>query len=256
MGNFYTNITLRGPGRDAVLDILRGDKRYAYVSQTRDFFSVVYDSETEGQDEAVLCRLAELLSRKLACPALAVLNHDDDVLIYHLYVRGEKVDSYDSAPGYFSGELTRPSGGNVAALIEAFSAPCDPQTLAAILMHSPTGAGQGSAWQSTVASGFEEWIARIRGNPDLVAQLLTGRLSDDALAEIGKMRDEIFDGVQRTASYRSSPVVHDKYLFAVDRHRDLIEALGLPPDAVGTGYKYIENGEYPDGAGKEDFIHT
>jgi hypothetical protein len=256
MGNFYTNITLSGPDKDAVLGALRRNNRSAYVSQTHDHFTVVYDLETESQDEEVLCHVAELLSREFAGPALAVLNHDDDILIYHLYSRGEKVDSYNSAPGYFEGAPTPPSGGNIAVLIETFDAHCDPEVLAAIL-HSQVSAGEGwNDMQQSFAAGFGEWIARIFSNPSLVAQLLTGQPSDESLKRIGKMRDEIFPDVLHRASYSTSSVADVKYLFALDRHRDLARTLGLPLDAVGGGYNYIENGEYPERTDKDDFVHT
>jgi hypothetical protein len=256
LGSFYTNITLKGPTKDAVLAVLRKRNRRAFVSHTHDPFTVVYDLEAESQDEEVLCYVAELLSRELACPALAVLNHDDDVLVYHLYSHGEKADSYNSVPGYFSGLPTPSSGGNAAVLIEAFHADCDPEMLSAIL-HSRADAGEGqSDAQQFLTAGFGQWIARILGNPSLVAQLLTDRPSDEALDEVEKMRDEIFSGSPQPTSCGTLPALDDKYLFALDRHRDLVEALGLPLDAVGGGYNGIESGMYPEGFDKDDFVHT
>lgn len=32
---------------------------------------------------------------------IGMLNHDDDVLAYELWSNGQKVDEYDSCPGYF-----------------------------------------------------------------------------------------------------------------------------------------------------------
>lgn len=36
------------------------------------------------------------------------------------------------------------------------------------------------------------------------------------------------------------------YVFAMDQHRDLVNALGLPDLAVGLGYNYIESGDLAD----------
>jgi hypothetical protein len=48
----------------------------------------------------------------------------------------------------------------------------------------------------------------------------------------------------------------DGYVFAVDRHGELVNALGLPDAAVGTGYNYIENGELPEGLNGGDLAHV
>jgi hypothetical protein len=41
------------------------------------------------------------------------------------------------------------------------------------------------------------------------------------------------------------------FVFEVERHHALTEALGLPSSAVGAGFTYIEAGEFPDGLGPE-----
>ena len=123
MGAFYTNITLRGPDREQVAQCLKQMKRTAYVSPTADGFTVVYDKETENQDDADLMGLASQLSAAFECPALAVLVHDSDVLAYWLFEEGTLADEYNSAPGYFEGlARTHPAGGNPEKLCAAFAA--------------------------------------------------------------------------------------------------------------------------------------
>jgi hypothetical protein len=39
----------------------------------------------------------------------------------------------------------------------------------------------------------------------------------------------------------------DDVVFEMDRHEQLVEALALPRCAIGTGYDYLETGEYPTG---------
>ena len=48
----------------------------------------------------------------------------------------------------------------------------------------------------------------------------------------------------------------DRYLFAVDRHPDLVKALGACEYAVGFGYRYVSGGEYPPTLGAGDFVAT
>jgi hypothetical protein len=119
VGSFYTNITLRGPSQQAVAAELSG--RRAFVTPIKDGCVVVFDEESEEQDPDVLSGLAAKLSARLACPALAVLNHDDDVLLCMLFEKGAKRDTYDSTPGFDGGDpFAPPKGGDASALCAAF----------------------------------------------------------------------------------------------------------------------------------------
>lgn len=122
MGNFYTNYTLRGPSPQAIVELLAG--RSAIVTPAQDGCVVVFDEESEEQNTDVITSLASRLSRELRCPVLAVLNHDDDIFWYQLYLSGELADEYDSSPGYFDSGATPsvPAGGNAQKLCDAFGA--------------------------------------------------------------------------------------------------------------------------------------
>lgn len=48
----------------------------------------------------------------------------------------------------------------------------------------------------------------------------------------------------------------DDYTFAVDRHTDLATALGLPEAVLGLGYRYLDDGEFPDGLDADQLIHV
>lgn len=125
MGSFYTNITLRGPAQDSVAEYLNQQNRNAYVSPTANDCTVIYDAACESQDTRILEDLASELSKRFGCPALAVLNHDDDILWYKLYESGQFVDEYDSAPSYFdphATEIAAPKGGDAQKLCGAFKA--------------------------------------------------------------------------------------------------------------------------------------
>ena len=90
MGNFYTNITLRGPNQDQIVAYLRAEGRTTYVTPTVRGCTVVFDSEEEMSLES----LAATLSRHFNCVPLAIMNHDDDVLWHQLYQAGKLIDEY------------------------------------------------------------------------------------------------------------------------------------------------------------------
>lgn len=120
MGNFYVNYTLRGVTQEAAAKSLAG--RTCIVTPTVNETIVVFDEESDNQDQRVISRLATKLSQNLRCPVLAVLNHDDDILWYQLYTDGKLCDEYDSSPGYFdqSAKPSAPVGGDAAKLCSAF----------------------------------------------------------------------------------------------------------------------------------------
>jgi hypothetical protein len=123
VGSFYTNITLRGPGQDEVAEYLAGRNRQVLVSPTISGVTVVYDALTESQQTRLLTDLGRELSGQFDCPALAALNHDDDVLWLQLHEDGRLIDEYNSAPDYFDQTASAgPDGGDAQALCEVFDA--------------------------------------------------------------------------------------------------------------------------------------
>ncbi len=182
MGSFYTSHLVRGPSQSQVLSWL-GD-RPAFVSKTDNGNTVVLDAACESQDGEELAALATGLSAHFDCTVLALLNHDDDILHFELYERGEKTDEYNSTPGYFDGSdsAAGPTGGDALRLASLF------------------GAADSSAVESVLRK------------PD--------------------------------------------YVFAMERHRDLAAALGLPAFSVGLGYTYAEAGELPPGTVPGTYAHS
>jgi len=51
-------------------------------------------------------------------------------------------------------------------------------------------------------------------------------------------------------------ILQGDYVFAVDRHEQLAEALGLPPWSVGLGYGYLADGELDDEMDPGELIHV
>ena len=134
MGSFYTNIAVPGAEVAAALEALEELGRVAYVVAAGEKGALVYDEECDRQDPAALAMLGSELSRTLGHPAWCVLNHDDDVLWYQLFVDGEPVDEYDSTPGYFEAEEPEPPrGGSAETLAGAFGRPERAAAVEAIL---------------------------------------------------------------------------------------------------------------------------
>ena len=182
MGSFYTSHTLRGPSQAEVLSWLKG--RPSLVSSSERSFTTVLDEACESQDGEELAALGASLSEHFKCPVLAVLNHDDDILYFELYVNGKKSDEYNSNPAYFGEEVEEdaPSGGSAALLAEAFGA-SDAGRVEAILRNS-------------------------------------------------------------------------EYVFAMERHRDLAAALGIPEFAVGVGYTYASAGDPPPWVAEGTYVRA
>ncbi len=134
MGNFYANVTLRGPGQTQVAGACEILQLKAFVSPTVEGLTVVCDKIADEQ-AANWAVSARNLSINLNCPALATLNHDDDVLVYELYQNGRLVDEYNCQPGYFEDSEAEeaPSGGDPQALCKAFGMPGDPGEVERVL---------------------------------------------------------------------------------------------------------------------------
>jgi hypothetical protein len=190
MGSFYTNITLRTDRLDDVVEVLHDLERDAYVSQPQKGCLVVFDKECEEQDVDTIKRLASALSSRLKTPALGVLNHDDDILMYVLYDNGKLLDEYNSSPGYFeSAPGEEPEGGDASALGRAFGV--------------------------ASTSGVEDVLHAPRASGD-----------------------------------------NDGYVFEYERHEALVASLHISTFAVGFGFNYLEEGEFPEDASAESFTRV
>src|SRR6188768_4085222 len=99
MGNFYVNHSVKTSNPVAVANLLRG--RRAIVTAPVNGWVLVADEEAGFQNISVVEQLSQMLSSSLKTYVFAVLNHDDDVLLYNLYWDGTRIDTYNSAPHYF-----------------------------------------------------------------------------------------------------------------------------------------------------------
>lgn len=114
MGATYSNVTLRGPAQEQVVQALTEAGMTGAVSPTDRGVTVVYDCRCET-DPDVLPAVTRWLSRRFACAAWGVFLYDSDVLLYTLCRGGEVLDQYDSSPGYPHGQ-GQPRGGDAGVL--------------------------------------------------------------------------------------------------------------------------------------------
>ncbi len=191
MGNFYVNHTVRAP-QDRVVAVLERGGHTAYVSPTIDGYTVVYDEACDDQDPYAITELGKELSRSLKSPAVAFLNHDDDILCYWLFENGRPVAEYNSCPDYFDDD-------------EGMEYPDD-----------AADPGSGDTDDGTA-------LCRLFGRP-------------------GSRR--------RVQSLLANP---DR-CFVVMMHEELVQALGLPECVVGTGYRYIAEGDA--GVSADECVHV
>ena len=122
MGNFYTNVVLPSADADRVVAALHSRGRTAYVASVA-AHTFVYDEECEKQDLDELQGLAKLLSTELGTPALAAINHDDDVLWLALADGDRVTNVYNSNPAFFGEGSDRPVIRDVPRLCAVFGVP-------------------------------------------------------------------------------------------------------------------------------------
>jgi hypothetical protein len=97
MGNWYTNVAVKGAQQSEVVATLEELGRRAYITPETSGWIVVYDQQTDEFDLGTLESLALTLSTRLSCTALASCNADDDVLWLALYENGSLSTRYASS---------------------------------------------------------------------------------------------------------------------------------------------------------------
>jgi hypothetical protein len=173
MGGFFVNYVVRGPNPSEVARLLAG--RRAIVTAERNGCIVVFDKESDEQDNDLIRSVAQRMSADLRCVALATLIHDDDILWYYLYLNGKLADEYDSTPGYFDPEAepSPPAGGNAVKLCQLFGA-SDTATVERILRDND---------QYAFATDRLVDLVRVLGLPQFVAGNGYGNVAAGELRE-------------------------------------------------------------------------
>lgn len=188
MGNWYTNICVKGAQQSDVVATLEELGRRAYVTPNTGGWTALYDQECDKFDLDQLESLALTISTRLMCTTLASFNADDDIFWLGVYESGKLTTRYSSDRKQFEDGGEFPQIDDVAgALCRIFEKP-EKSSLVRSILRRPHG---------------------VLG---LLSVFLKIRIA---------------------------------YLFEVHRHGDLTKVLGMPPGAVGFGYKYVNRGETP-----------
>ncbi len=96
MGMKYANILIRCRDQKAVASLLSEARWTAYVSPPHKGYLVIYEEKCAELDTEAISELTKILSSSFNCPALGVLNFDDDIFWYTLYSRGRLLDEFSS----------------------------------------------------------------------------------------------------------------------------------------------------------------
>ena len=137
MGNWYTNVAVKGADQARVLAALEELGRRAYVTPEISGWIVVYDQQTDEFDLGILESLALTLSTRLSSTALASCNADDDVLWLALYENGSLSTRYASSRKVFEDGKEFPDPRETAqVLARAFEKPASLQLIVNVLRKS------------------------------------------------------------------------------------------------------------------------
>ena len=102
MGNWYTNVAVKGAQQADIVAALEELGRRAYVTPETSGWIVVYDQQTDEFDLGILESLALTRSTRLSCTALASRNADDDIFWLALYENGNLSTRYASSRKVFA----------------------------------------------------------------------------------------------------------------------------------------------------------
>jgi ankyrin repeat protein len=102
MGASFTNYHVREVDAGACAKALTTlISSRAFVTDSQNGWTTVYDERSDSQDIEVLRGLAKGLSSKLKTAVIATMVHDSDIFVYLIYENGELIDQFDSKPDYF-----------------------------------------------------------------------------------------------------------------------------------------------------------
>jgi len=238
MGTFVTNLHARDADRNAVIEALRSlGVVPAYVRDSPESTWTSIFPEAADQDQAALFGLARGLSKALKRPVIAFIVHDSDIFLYWLYDKGNELDRYNSAPGFFTGEEVPPEGGNPDKLA-AFCPPGTPiERLMQVLHPEKKTVDVETAVKEAVRKKLRQ------SYPAIAAKMPNPPSLEEFLANAEKRM-----AARKPSSGVSPRFATDGFLLAEDRAVGLAKLLGIPDGPAIDSYRYLVEGEGSPGS--------
>ncbi|WP_316181009.1 hypothetical protein [Bradyrhizobium sp. SZCCHNRI1009] len=240
MGSFITNLHVRDAAPRAVIEALKSlGVVPAYVrGSPADAWTSIFP-QAAFQDEAGLSALALALSSALQRPVIAFIVHDSDILLYLLVDDGKQRDSYNSAPGYFTGENLPPEGGEPEALATYCRADNATDQLSRLLHPERHSADQAQSSGQTEHEMILDAVRKkaIQAYPIIAAKMPNPPSLEQYLADIERRM------ATRPAATVPTPSPAKPFMFAEDRLTGPAELLGIPSGRALDSYHYLSGGE-------------
>ena len=240
MGSFITNLHVRGADQESIATALQSLRATpAYLSGGRGDAWVSVFPDGVDQDSAALQTLGAELSQRLQRPVIAFLVHDSDIFAYMLFDKGKELDRYDSAPGYFSGENLKPTGGTIDVLMPYCARGTSAEQLTRLLHQRerdtdrpPTGTiGVPHAMKDVLLKKLRDSYPMMkRQQPNLPSLKEMLAQAEKRIADLPPP-----SGGARFAA--------KSFVFAEDMAKELAGHLGIPEGQATDSFRYLAKGE-------------
>jgi hypothetical protein len=240
MGSFITNLHVRGADHESIVAALQSLRATpAYLSAGRDDAWISVFPDGVDQDAMALQKLGTELSRRLQQPVIAFLVHDSDIFVYLLFDKGEELDRYDSAPGYFSGEDLKPSGGAIDVLMRYCSKATSVEQLTRLLHQKARDTGQSSAGTVGVPQAMKDaLLKKLRDSYPMMKKQQPNLPSLEEMLAQAEKRFADLPPPLHPAKFAAK-----SFVFAEDMAKEFAGHLGIPQAQVADSYRYLANGE-------------
>ncbi len=190
--------------------------------------------------------MGKRLSRTFQCGVFACLVHDSDVFYYVLYEDGKQADEYDSSPGYFNGKSLPPQGGAPGVLVRYCRPGTTEDQLQVLLSGRPPGSGRPGleVYERFLAEADRQRKQMAERYPQVVEEMRRIGAPIPSLEEMLQQFERMLTGAREHMPAAREAAA---FLAADELAGQLGDYLGLGTERCTVGYRYIAQGEAPQG---------